>query len=920
MKLCLVLALVVTAASATDGFLAAISLPSRPPFLMAMSMRAMSMSSAKALTKPKSTSKALTQADYRAKLCPSSKIQSPDVATLPRPGTSSPSFIQFHVVDSNSDADASDPPNANSDGNVWVTYLAPPAPAPALEDEAQANSSANSPNSLTLKLWATHVATGETKELLQPGDSGKEDDYSLEEKLRRERARVMTTGVTSYVTSGSRGGGTRSMLVPLGGTLILLDGISKRTPPRTLVECNSNGLPPQAPLLDAKLSKDGSTVAFCCDKEVYVMSTSSEHGREPPTPKQITTGARGVDGTTNGVADYVAQEELDRSDGFWLSHPHGTRLLYEQVDESHIPSYRITHQGEDKGLSATLEDVPNTPMSCARVQQESTVTHEEHRYPFAGAHNPKVKLGVVSTTGTASVSASAAAESDKVLWFDLQQVFGDDFYLAKVEWLQNDNTDDESTKIVVQLLDRRQQNLALLLLDAVTGTVTTLHVETAMEGAWINLNNAFRKLSSDDDDNKSKSMQFLWASERDGYRHLYILEASSLYEGTTQIAKVVRRLTGPGEFIVEQVLEVDDTHVYYMGTSADQWLESHLFRVDINGNDPATCLTGSVPGHHSCVVNLKAGLFVDTFATVEQPPIVTIHKLPSPADEKSDNQPCESLLQLFSAAKQDDRVALLNLKPPTFHTFPSTDNKVTLQAAVYLPDENIHGKGPWPLVVATYGGPHVQYVRNTWGAMTADMRSQFLCANGFAVLKVDNRGSNRRGLVFEAPVYGNLGDLEVADQVAGVEWAITQGIADREKVAVSGWSYGGYMALKCLSGRPDVFHAAVAGAPVTDWTLYDTAYTERYMGLPQENPQGYAKASALAKVGDIEGSLLLCHGLLDENVLFRHSAVLVNVLIKEQKAYDLALFPSERHGPRRPQDRAFLEERILAFLQRSLGL
>jgi dipeptidyl-peptidase-4 len=862
MKLCLAISLVVVAVTATDGFLAAA--PSRPPFLVAM------------------RAKPLTQADYRAKLSTSSKIQSQDVATLPRPGTSSPSSLQFYV---NSDSDKT---NTNTNTNVWVTHL---APAP---DQA---------NSLTRKLWATDVMTGETKELLQPGDSGKEDDFSLEEKLRRERARLMTTGVTSYVTSDS-GTKSSSMLVPLGGALMLLDDIS--TTPRKLVECNNgkdkdNGLPLQAPLLDAKLSKDGSTVAFVCDKEVYVMSTD---GRE--TPKQITRGARGIDGTTNGVADYVAQEELERSDGFWLS-PKGTRLVYEQVDESHIPAYRIMHQGEDKGLSPTLEET----MSCANVQTESTVTHEEHRYPFAGAQNPKVKLGIVSTTSTPS------AASDNVLWFDLEQVFGDDFYLAKVEWLKSDQKDNESTKIVVQLLDRRQQNLALLLLDAVTGTVTTLHVETAIEGAWINLNDSYRKIPSDND----KSMQFLWASERDGYRHLYVMEAS-LEEGDTKTAKVVRRLTGPGEFIVEQVVAMDDTYVYYMGTSTGQWLESHLFRVVLNGIDPPTCLTGSMPGQHSCVVDIQAGLFVDTFCTVDQAPTVTIHKLPShdDDDESDNNKPLESLLQLHNAATQDDRVALLSLKAPTFHTFPSTDAKVTLQAAVYLPDEDVHGKGPWPLVVATYGGPHVQYVRNTWGMMTADMRSQFLRANGFAVIKVDNRGSNRRGLVFEAPVYGNLGDLEVADQVAGVQWAIAQGIADKERVAVSGWSYGGYMALKCLSGRPDIFHAAVAGAPVTDWTLYDTAYTERYMGLPQENPKGYAKASALGKVGDIEGSLLLCHGLLDENVLFRHSAVLVNALIQNQKAYDLALFPSERHGPRRPQDRAFLEERILAFLQRSLGV
>jgi dipeptidyl-peptidase-4 len=861
MKFCLAIALVVVVAATTDGFIAAAPLrvPSAAPFVTtALKMKA-----------------PLTQADYRAKLCTSSNIQSQNVATLPRPGTSSPSSIKFYT-DNASDSD---------DKTVWITYLAP--------DGADAKS-------LTRKLWATNVETGETKELLQPGDSGQESDFSLEEKLRRERARLMTTGVTSYVTSTSAGG---KMLVPLGGALMILDSISDT--PRKLVTAGDAKLPSaENPLLDAKLSNDGSTVAFVCDKEVYVMSSDDGNGNNPI---QITTGARGLEGITNGVADYVAQEELDRSDGFWLS-PKGTSLLFEQVDESHIPAYRITHQGEDKGLSPTLKG----SMSTADVQKESTVTHEEHRYPFAGAQNPKVKLGVVSTTATSEDS------SNNVIWFDLEQVFGDDFYLAKVEWLKNDNG-DESTKIVVQLLDRRQQNLALLLLDAVTGTVTTLHVETAMEGAWINLNNAFRMISSDNDD--KKSMQFLWASERDGYRHLYVLEAS-LEEGTntqTTAAKVVRRLTGPGEFIVEQVLDMDDTHVYYMGTAAGQWLEGHLFRVSLNGNDPPTCLTASVPGQHSCVVNIKAGLFVDTVSTVDHAPIVTIHKLPS-LDTESDTPSAEPLLQLHDAAKQDDRVASLNLKPPTFHTFPSTDGKVTLQAAVYLPDEAIHGKGPWPLVVATYGGPHVQYVQNTWGMMTADMRSQFLRANGFAVIKVDNRGSFRRGLVFEAPVYGNMGELEVADQVAGVEWAVGEGIADKERVAVSGWSYGGYMALKCLAGRPDVFHAAVAGAPVTDWTLYDTAYTERYMGLPQENPEGYAKSSALAQVENIEGSLLLCHGLLDENVLFRHSAVLANALIKNKKAYDLALFPSERHGPRRPEDRAFLEERILAFLQRSLGL
>ena len=537
-------------------------------------------------------------------------------------------------------------------------------------------------------------------------------------------------------------------------------------------------------------------------------------------------------------------EELSRTEGFWLS-PKGSRLIYEAVDESHIPLYRITHQGQENGLSPSLK----RGMSCEEVAQASKVSYEEHRFCFAGAKNPKVALGVVNTDSC----------NNTPIWFDLEQVFGPDFYLAKVEWLDGEDDSRDSAKAVIQLLDRRQVNLAVLLLDCETGGVTTLHVESAMEGAWINLNDAFRPLPFLNKD--GISFNFLWASERDGYRHLYILESSLQDPAANQAgAKVVRRLTGPGEFIVEDILEVDKDNscLYYMGTSPGKWLEKHLFRIKLDGDAPAVCLTESMQGQHSCVLNTKSGVLIDTVSSIEKAPVVSLYNLP----DVSVNSLGEPVSILHDATQADGRISELGdaLQPPTFHTFPSTDGKVTLQAAVYKPDPEQFGEGPWPLVVATYGGPHVQYVANTWGMMTADMRSQFLRANGFAVIKVDNRGSNRRGLVFEAPIQGNMGELEVADQTAGVEWAIKEGIADKNRVAVSGWSYGGYMALKCLTERPDVYHAAISGAPVTDWTLYDTAYTERYMGLPQDNPEGYAKSSALAKVKDIDGSLMLVHG------------------------------------------------------------
>ena len=267
---------------------------------------------------------------------------------------------------------------------------------------------------------------------------------------------------------------------------------------------------------------------------------------------------------------------------------------------------------------------------------------------------------------------------------------------------------------------------------------------------------------------------------------------------------------------------------------------------------------------------------------------------------------------------KDPRLDRLSLVTPAFVEFPSSDDKVTLQAAYLRPDQDKFGPGPYPTVVAVYGGPHVQTVSNSW-TVTADLRSQFLCSQGYLVIKVDNRGSSRRGLHFESQVKWNMGYLEVEDQKAGVNFFVERGLADKHRVAIYGWSYGGYMSAMALARAPETFHVGIAGAPVTHWDGYDTHYTERYMGRPQDNPEGYAQSSVMTHVDQIEGSLLLVHGLIDENVHFRHTARLINALIRAQKHYELLLFPDERHSPRSLKDRVFMEQRIHSFIQRTLG-
>jgi dipeptidyl-peptidase-4 len=204
-----------------------------------------------------------------------------------------------------------------------------------------------------------------------------------------------------------------------------------------------------------------------------------------------------------------------------------------------------------------------------------------------------------------------------------------------------------------------------------------------------------------------------------------------------------------------------------------------------------------------------------------------------------------------------------------------------------------------------------------WG-MTVDLRAQYLAQQGFVVFKLDNRGSSNRGLAFEAAIADRMGTVEVDDQVAGVRALAKLPYVDASRVGIYGWSYGGYMTCMAMMRAPEVFKVGVSGAPVTDWDGYDTGYTERYMGTPQSNPEGYKDSSVLSHVSQLRGKLLLVHGMTDENVHFRHTARLIVALTEANKDYDLIVFPEERHMPRDAKGLEYQERRVLEYLQREL--
>jgi dipeptidyl-peptidase-4 len=352
-------------------------------------------------------------------------------------------------------------------------------------------------------------------------------------------------------------------------------------------------------------------------------------------------------------------------------------------------------------------------------------------------------------------------------------------------------------------------------------------------------------------------------------------------------------------------LDQEREQVYFVATRKRP-VERHLYAVSLEGGTPRRIT--QAPGTHEVVVDHAGRRFVDVYQTLDRPPTVTLRALAN--GEFADDA---LLATLYDAP--DPRVTALGLQPPELVTLQNRAGD-TLYGALYRPPARF-GAGPFPTIVSVYGGPHVQLVEDSWRTTVA-MRAQHLRSLGFLVFVLDNRGSAGRGLMFEGVIKHDLGHWEVEDQVDGVHWLVAQGLTDPDRVGIYGWSYGGYMALMCLARAPETFHVAVAGAPTTHLDGYDTHYTERYMGTPASNPGGYAQSSVMQHVENIRGKLLLVHGLIDENVHFRHTARLINALIKARKPYDFLLFPDERHMPRKLADRVYMEERIRDYFVRHL--
>jgi dipeptidyl-peptidase 4 len=403
---------------------------------------------------------------------------------------------------------------------------------------------------------------------------------------------------------------------------------------------------------------------------------------------------------------------------------------------------------------------------------------------------------------------------------------------------------------------------------------------TETDPHWININDDLRFLPS--------RKQFLWASERSGFRHLY------LYDMT---GREVKRLTN-GEWEVSGISAVDEKNgkVYFTSTETTP-LDRQLWVVDLDGGNKRALTTSA--GTHAISMSPAADYYLDTFSSLSDPGKTTLHR----ADGAE-----------VAVFREADRKVLdeYEILPTEIVTFSTTDG-AKLYARMIKP-AGFDPSRKYPVIVQVYGGPHAQAIRNMWAGMRLD---QALAHKGFIVWQVDNRGSAGRGHAWETTLYRRFGKQELEDQKAGVDYLRKLPFVDGSRIGINGWSYGGYMVLYSMTNAPDYFAAGVSGAPVTDWRNYDTIYTERYLGLPQENEKGYVDGSAVTYAGNLKGKLLLIHCFGDDNVLFQNSFQMLSALQKAGKQFELMMYPDKSHGVG-AQLQPHLSTAITNFFERTL--
>ena len=582
--------------------------------------------------------------------------------------------------------------------------------------------------------------------------------------------------------------------------------------------------------IDAHVSRGGHYVSFVRDQNLVALSLAD--GRE----HAVTTDGKGT--VTCGTAEFVAQEELDRHTGHWWA-----------PDDGHV-------------AVECYDEAPVRQVTRASIGAEGTTTYTQ-RYPLAGTANVAVSLWVATPDGVGKVKVDLGANRD--------------IYLARVDWAP------DGKALYVQRLSRDQKTLDLLRVDPATGASTVLFSETSK--TWVDLSDSFRAL---------KDGSLIWASQRDGYRHLYRWRDGRW----TQLTR--------GAWMVGDVIGVDEkTHRLTFTANATGPTEKQVYAVDYLHPAAAPALLTEAGWWNEAEMDEAGSRLLVTRSNRAQPPQVYFADAAGKRLGWIERNPLDATHPYAPYLAAD--------LPTEFGTLTAADGSVLHYRLIRPAGPERH-----PVFVEVYGGPAAQTVTVQWPS-ERQIFEQYLARHGWAVFSLDNRGTPHRGTAFEGQVYKAVGMVEVDDQLAGLAWLKTQPFVDPARVAVFGWSNGGYMTLRLLENAPHAFAAGVAVAPVTRWELYDTAYTERYLGDPRTDVAAYARADLLSDATSIADPLLIVHGMADDNVFFDNTVEFVSKLQDGKVPFEMMVYPGKTHSISGVNTRTHLFGTIERFLDEKVA-
>jgi len=566
------------------------------------------------------------------------------------------------------------------------------------------------------------------------------------------------------------------------------------------------------PEVNTRFSPQGSKIAYTKNKDLYVYDLSAK--------KEIRLTTDAAERIYNGYSSWVYMEEIlgrqSRYAAFWWSHD-GNKLAYLRTDETEVPVFTLNRLDEPDGIHGILEQVP---------------------YPKSGDPNPKVKMGI------------ADIASAKTTW--VKTDYGIDQYIAWPFWTP------DSKKLAIQVLNRDQNDLRIILADPSSGDFTEIYSEKRK--TWVEFYEDIYVMEN--------GSGFIVRSYRNDWENLY-------YYGWD--GKLISQITG-FDWRVDQIARVDEESklVYFTATGPES-TDQHFFRVGLDGKN--LLQVTKMDGTHSVSISPKGSYFIDTWNNITTPGSITAY------DRKGKQI---RVIHTFEKPEFDPtknaRAEFLKLR--------TSDGLFDMPAIITFP-VNFDENGKYPVVFTIYGGPNSKNISgNRWQGENPSWYAQ----NGIIQFTVDHRGSGhfgRKGLDY---LHRSLGKWEILDYEDAVKWLLTKPYVDGSRMGITGSSYGGYMTCLALTKGADYWTHGFAGSSVTDYRLYDDIYTERFMDTPQDNPEGYNDGSAVTWVSNYKGKLYMTHGDIDDNVHLQNSIWLISRLEDEGKEFQFMLYPDSRHG------------------------